>query len=495
MIYNFNLGIGWASSGVEYAQAYRRNIFERIGKEAKFIFTDFISAENIEHYTKNIGFKDEQIIWLYTFFTDTKIAPTTYTLNDFKNTLPNNDYTYERNGKRGIIKFNNGDFDTLYFVNDKDNYLFAVEIVSRGYLIRKDYFSYTKIFSEYYAPKDNKAHMYLRRFFNENGTAAYDEINDDGEVMYKFKDHIFYNKQQLVGYMVSQLHLTKDDVMIVDRTTEVGQAILQNVNDARVGIVIHADHYSEGNTDDDYILWNNYYEYDFAMNKHIDFYVAATDAQNELVRQQFKKYMGVEPNVYTIPVGSIDELKYPNKERKPFSILTASRLANEKHIDWIVEAVARAKKQIPELSLDIYGKGGEESKILETIKKNNAQDYIKLCGHQNMTEIYKNYELYLSGSMSEGFGLTLLEAIGSGLPIIGFNVRYGNPTFIDDGKNGYLIDVDDKMNQEAKIVELTDRIIKLFTEADLDSFHNHSYEKAKKFLTSEVEKRWEEAVK
>ena len=23
MIYNFNLGIGWASSGVEYAQAYR----------------------------------------------------------------------------------------------------------------------------------------------------------------------------------------------------------------------------------------------------------------------------------------------------------------------------------------------------------------------------------------------------------------------------------------------------------------------------------------
>lgn len=26
MVYNFNLGIGWASSGVEYAQSYRANL-------------------------------------------------------------------------------------------------------------------------------------------------------------------------------------------------------------------------------------------------------------------------------------------------------------------------------------------------------------------------------------------------------------------------------------------------------------------------------------
>ena len=36
MIYNFNLAIGWASSGVEYAQSYRANIFRRINKNCKF---------------------------------------------------------------------------------------------------------------------------------------------------------------------------------------------------------------------------------------------------------------------------------------------------------------------------------------------------------------------------------------------------------------------------------------------------------------------------
>ena len=51
-----------------------------------------------------------------------------------------------------------------------------------------------------------------------------------------------------------------------------------------------------------------------------------------------------------------------------------------------------------------------------------------------MSQIYVGYELYLTASTSEGFGLTLMEAVGSGLPLIGFDVRYGNQTFIDDGK-------------------------------------------------------------
>ena len=193
-------------------------------------------------------------------------------------------------------------------------------------------------------------------------------------------------------------------------------------------------------------------------------------------------------------MGSLEELKYPTVNRKPYSILTASRLASEKHIDWIIEAVAEAWKTVPQLSMDIYGKGGEEPKLRELIKKLGAENYIVLRGQQNLKEVYQDYELYLSGSTSEGFGLTLMEAIGGGLPIIGFDVRYGNPTFIDDGGNGYLIPIDEHMTSRQKIEALTDRLIRLFTEADLDSFHKHSYEKARGFLTKEVELRWKDIV-
>ncbi len=495
MIYNFNLGIGWASSGVEYAQSYRAVMLRNIGAGARFVFTDMISTENIEHLTKNIGFLDSEIIWLYTFFTDYKIAPVSFMLDDLKKTLPTEEYTYSRDGKTGKLVFQGSNsYYAVYFVDEKSERVHRVEIVSGGCLIRKDFYTYGRVFSEYYAPLDKKAHMYLRRFFNEDGTVAYEEINDDGNVMYQFPDKLLCSKEELVGHMVSGLKLTKEDVVLIDRTTGIGQTILQNAGDAKVGIVIHADHFSEGSTDQDYILWNNYYEYAFAMYRHIDFYVTATEEQNRLLKEQFLKYKGVEPNVYTIPVGSLDELKYPTVNRKPYSILTASRLATEKHIDWIIEAVAKARRTVPQLTLDIYGKGSEEQKLKELIKKLGAENYIILRGQQNLKEVYQDYELYLSGSMSEGFGLTLMEAVGAGLPIIGFDVRYGNPTFIEEGKNGYLIPVDEHMTAKQKIEALTNRVIRLFTEADLESFHEHSYRKAEEFLTKGVELKWKKIV-
>ena len=112
-----------------------------------------------------------------------------------------------------------------------------------------------------------------------------------------------------------------------------------------------------------------------------------------------------------------------------------------------------------------------------------------------MQEVYQKYEAYVSGSTSEGFGLTLMEAVGSGLPIIGFDVRYGNPNFIDDAENGYLIPVHDKMEKQERVQKLAACIVRLFTEADLESFHAHSYEKAQGYLTQEVEEKWKNILK
>ena len=250
MIYNFNLGIGWASSGVEYAQAYRANIFRNIGVKAKFIFTDMFPQENIQHMTENIGFLDEEIIWLYTFFTDCKISPVTYRLKQLEETFHENKYTFSRDGKicRYVFPGTNN-FYTVYMVDGTSDLVHRVEIVSRGALIRKDYYTYCRIFSEYYAPLDNKAHLYQRRFFNEDGCIAYEEIIDGDYVMYQFPNKLLCSKEEFVGYMVSKLNLTKEDVVIIDRTTGIGQTIIQNAGEDRIGSVIHAYHFSEGSTD------------------------------------------------------------------------------------------------------------------------------------------------------------------------------------------------------------------------------------------------------
>lgn len=496
MIYNFNLGIGWASSGVEYAQAYRAQVLRNIGQEAKFIFTDMFATENIEHMTKNIGFNDEEVIWLYTFFTDVKISPVTYTLKMLENSIEDNNYTFSRNGKVAKYTFGGvGNFITAYMVNDKDDTVHRVEIVSENKLIRKDFYTYCRTYTEYYAPLNGTAHLYNRRYFNEDGSVAYEEIIDGDNAMYKFPDRLIWAKEDLVAYMVERMNITEDDIVIIDRTTGVGQAIMQNASKANIGIVIHADHFSEGSTDDNNILWNNYYEYAFSQYKKVDFFITSTYDQQKLIEEQFEKYVGEKPVVITIPVGALSELKYPEGLRKKNSLITASRLATEKHVDWLVSAVVEARKEIPDITLDIYGKGGEEGKIKQLIKDNNAEEYIRLMGHKNLAEIYKDYDAYFSASMSEGFGLTLMEAIGSGLPIIGFDVRYGNMNFIDEGKNGYKIPVHSRMNNKERVSLLKDRVVKMLTEDDMEAFHKYSYQKAEEYLEKEVENKWAELLK
>lgn len=159
----------------------------------------------------------------------------------------------------------------------------------------------------------------------------------------------------------------------------------------------------------------------------------------------------------------------------------------EKHTDWVIEAVVMAKNKIPDLSLDIYGEGVEEAKIRKRIEELGCSEYVHLCGFQKLDEVYQNYDAYVSASYVETLGLTFLEALTSGLPIVAFDLPYGAEALIDEGKNGYKIEY-------KNIEELAKAIIRLFTEVNLEKFRQHSYKKAERYFREELEKRWKELL-
>ena len=108
----------------------------------------------------------------------------------------------------------------------------------------------------------------------------------------------------------------------------------------------------------------------------------------------------------------------------------------------------------------------------------------------NLDDIYKQYDLFVSASTSEGFGLTLMEAVGSGLGMLGFDVNYGNPTFINDKKNGYLIPI--ALNEDSVdtiVSRLADHMVSYFNK-DLRKPHEESYKIAKPFKTKHIEQQW-----
>lgn len=497
MIYNFHHFDYWIRGGLEYGQAYRAKILRNLGLDAKFIFATEFPTNNIQHETSNMGFLDDEVLWLYGFFTNCRLSPTTYTLEQLERTFKDENYIFSRTNL--IVKYdfpNKNKYYIVYLSDDTENYVHRVEIISDSCLLRKDYYSYCCIYSEYFAPLNGYAHLYLRRFFNDDGTTAYEEVIDNDVYLYKFPDRILFSKDELVGYMLSCLNFTEDDTILIDSSLgSIDPAVVvQNASRAKVGFIIHENHFVEGDTDEEHILWYHHYEYIFSHLEQISFFVTSTDVQRDLLKKQFVKYEEKTPTIVTIPVGGLDKIRISDETRKKHSLITASRLASEKNIDLLIDAVVEARKQIPDLSLDIYGNGYKETELKEQIKKRKCDNYVSLCGHQKLDEVYQRYEAYVSASTGETFGITLMEAIGAGLPIIGFDVRYGNQVFIDDGKNGYRIPWKYSRHREEYVHDLAEGIVKLFMETNLEIFRECSYKKARSFLTGEIEERWKKIL-
>lgn len=502
-VYSVNLGIGWASSGVEYAQKYRANAFRKVGINAKFIFSDLILADNIEDLTKNMGFDDQQIIWLYNFFTDLHIAPTTYTIKQLEEELNLKDRTVSSKkeiNNQIIYLLDDENLSIVARYSNKDKkYIDQVTYLRDNKLLKRDFYSYTKYAREYYLGTDNN-YVTAREFYNEDGSIAYVEHLDNNKETFEFPGKaIVYTKNDLYRLMIRNLGLTQNDVIIIDREDEDknlinSQIIFEEHQPAKLLVAIHADHFSKEFTNDDHILWNNFYEYQLTHSEEVDGYLVATEVQQKVLKEQMKKYFDVEPKIFCIPVGNLSQIKRVSSTNKPYSMITASRLAKEKHVDWLIKATVQAKKEIPNLSLDIYGRGGEAGKLSELINNNHAQDYIRLMGQHDLTNVYRNYGAYVAASTSEGFGLSLMEAVGSGLPMIGFNVPYGNPTFIHNDKNGFLLPYDAEWSDSKKCDELAQAMVQLFAKSNLTKFRNHSRQIAKNYLVGNVAQEWKHVL-
>ena len=502
-VYNVNLGIGWASSGVEYAQAYRAKVFEQAGIEARFIFSDMILADNIQALTSNLGLRDDQVIWLYNFFTDMPITPSTYSLAEFRQAhelqdVPMKTQTFV--GNKQLVDFEMAEEWRIrvHVVDQKRQLIDYAEYFAGPRLMRREFFSASCYAVEYL---DGKGQVYLRDFLNQDGRVAYHQyLNGENEV-FEFPEQIYYSKTELYAETIRRLNLQADDLVILDREDSPdlssGQLWYQLHGPAKLGVVVHAEHYDAHHTDNQRVLWNNFYEYQFVHAADTDFFIVATAAQQAMLTKQLKKYQHDEAKVVVIPVGSLTTLKQRQyQQRRRHTLITASRLAGEKHIDWLISAVIAARQTVGDLVLDIYGYGEQHDRLQRQIDTAQANGYIHLMGQHRLDDVYQNYAGYIAASTSEGFGLSLLEAVGGGLPMIGFDVPYGNQTFIDPGQNGFLLPYDEQQDESEKVAALTGAIEQLFADENQGAkFSQHSYEIAEHYLDDQILAKWQQLVK
>lgn len=149
---------------------------------------------------------------------------------------------------------------------------------------------------------------------------------------------------------------------------------------------------------------------------------------------------------------------YFHQGEKPV-VLFVGRLAEKKGVTYLIEAM----KNI-DAKLVIVGDGPLKNDLMQQAAP--QKDKICFMGsrtHEELIKIYASADVFVAPSITaadgdkEGLGLVLLEAMASGLPVIGSNSG-GIPEIVHDGKNGFLTrEKDSKAIAQKVNVLLTNR--------------------------------------
>ena len=135
---------------------------------------------------------------------------------------------------------------------------------------------------------------------------------------------------------------------------------------------------------------------------------------------------------------SFSPQKTANYEKK--RIISIGRLTEQKGFDILIKLASELCNQIPDWRIDIFGDGEDKQKLNELIKRLKLEKFIKINSPtNNIQEEFLNSSIYVMTSRWEGLPMVLLEAKSCGLPIVSFDCPEGPADAIEDGIDGYLV--------------------------------------------------------
>jgi glycosyltransferase involved in cell wall biosynthesis len=159
----------------------------------------------------------------------------------------------------------------------------------------------------------------------------------------------------------------------------------------------------------------------------------------------------------TIPVGVDQSRFFPlHLKRIPNSLFFLGRLEERKGIDFLIRAIPIVKDRLNEIQLFIGGDGILRSCLENFIKKNNLESNVHLLGTIDdaaLNEWYNKVSVVIIPSMFEGFGLTAIEAMACGTPVIATDVD-ALRNVVKNGVNGLLVKYNDVRALSEKILYL-----------------------------------------
>lgn len=162
---------------------------------------------------------------------------------------------------------------------------------------------------------------------------------------------------------------------------------------------------------------------------------------SEMIGAIYKDMVGSVPKEVLYP--PVDVKQYKCKSSENF-YLSVSRFELYKRIDWQIEAFRGTNEK-----LIIAGDGPLFSEYSKYIEKNGIDNVILLntISQNELIEYYSRCKAFIFTSYKEHFGMTPLEAMASGKPVL--SIRSGGPLeYVVEGVNGFYFDTIEELKSE-----------------------------------------------
>jgi len=155
-------------------------------------------------------------------------------------------------------------------------------------------------------------------------------------------------------------------------------------------------------------------------------------------RTRFKKSLDA-----IVPVGvDIPHINSIPASAEESEIIFAGRLIREKNAALLVRAFHSLTLQYPDIRLVIIGSGPEQDDITTLIHDLSLEGHVTLRefsdDHDDLISHLKSSKVFVLPSTREGFGITALEALACGLPVVTINHEANAIRDLIDGSNGFL---------------------------------------------------------
>lgn len=218
------------------------------------------------------------------------------------------------------------------------------------------------------------------------------------------------------------------------------------------------------------------------VSGNFDYVVACTDELYDFYKTKIKNLV----KIYNAIELSNKKSKLNNK-----NIISVGRLSPEKGYLDLIEVMKVVHNLDKEIYLTICGDGYQRVMIEEKIKEYKLEDCIKITGFLNdkgLEKEYLNASLYVLPSISEAFGLVLLEAMNYGLPCIAFERASGARQLLKS-ERGILIPNNDYELMANIIVDMINDHDKL------NEYSQKSLECVKQYSLDNMYKEWKKILK